>query len=354
MPLLPCDIKTFLAPFKLLANKHALSPMYKSLELSENMVRGCSNFGMLEVTMNLGIEGTMYVDASTFLAIIDSIPQDQELILADDNGVLLWACGSAKGKLALAVIENMPTIARRNKPDAWTTPAELADILELGALSCDSNTLASVGMHGVVLDNRGGALAVRTSDNITIASAELPGVSIPKAPDMVTMAPEAAALLAKVIRPGGKLEIDDTSIYYRDDGCRLVLKQVAALKHDLAEVLGNFSEAELVAPVPRDRIMAFIKRVGALTESRKSLYVELHAQAGQLALSFAEAQAGSDEYYLIEGLKLPAELSIKLDAGRLARALASIDEVVLDHVGKGAVVFHGKKPEFTYMVAGRA
>lgn len=350
MPLFPRDVKEFLAPFKILSNKNAMSAMYKSLELAPDYVRGCSKYGILEVVMKLGIDEVMHVNAATFIAVIDSLPAEEDLELANVDGVLLWACGSAKGKIALMAVEAMPEITRRNRPDGWPVTAGFAEGLRLGAISCDSASLASVGMHGVIIDNRG-SLSIRTSDNITVSSCEVGG-KIPAAPEVITIDPEAAGLLASIITKDGILEFDAISVYYRDAGCKLLLKQVASLKHDLAKIMRNFEKQELVAEIPRDRITSFIKRTAALSESKKGVYVTLHAESGQLALSFSEAQAGSDEYYLVDGLQIPDGLEIKIEASKLARALAHVEEVVLDHVDKGAVIFRGKSPAYTYMVSG--
>lgn len=351
MPLLPRDLKEFLAPFKILGNRHALSPMYKCLEISEHAVKGCSNVGVLEVVCSLGLDKTVYVDTSTFLSIIDSLPQEQELVLADMDGLLVWSCGSAKGKLALVVIDGMPVINRPKRNDSWDVPAPFAAALKLGAMSCDGTTLTS-GMNGVCIDNRHEYLEVYTSDNVTVSCVTLADTHIEGAPELITISADAAELLAFVISKGGVLDVNETSVYYHDAGCRLLLKQVTPLKHDLAAVLANFSKCDVVAAIPNDRITSFIKRTAALSETKKTTHVTLHADHGQLALSFAESLAGSDEYYLVEGLVIPDLLEIKLDANKLARALSHVDEVVLDHVGKGAVIFRGLNPEFMYMIAG--
>jgi hypothetical protein len=350
--LLPQHLKEFLSPFRILCNRHALSPVYRSLELSPSKVVGAASYGILEVNLKLGLTDTIYIDAVTFLAVIDSLPQEEEFVLLHDQGVLNWTCGSAKGKLALVAIEDMPKISRVPRRPAWAPPALLGPALERGALSCGSNTLASVGLHGIVLDNRLG-LTILSSDNTTLAACKLPGGPIPNAPDIMTIAPDAAALLAQVLGAEGRLECDETSLFYYDGGCKLLLKQVAPLKHDLAAVLKNFSESKIVAPIPEDRISFFLKRAAALSESRKHSYVTLHAMAGQLALSFTENAAASEEYYLVDGLDVGEGLRIVLDAAKLARALAHVSDVTLDYVGRGCVIFRGKEPDFMYMIGGK-
>jgi DNA polymerase III sliding clamp (beta) subunit (PCNA family) len=359
MPLLPRDIKEFLAPFKQLINRNALAPVYRCLALHPAYVRGCSAYGIMEAQMQLGLSAAIYVDALTFIGIVESLPPDEELILDTADGALLWGCGKAKGRLALLSVDNMPALPAA-RPDApqWQPSKDFSGALRKGAVSCNSASLASTGMHGVVLDSRSGLLLVTSSDNITVSACMVEvdiGDDHPLArmPRLVTISPDACALLSSVVSPAGKLEMDATSVIYREEGLALVLKQVDPLKHDLLALLDNYAEAEITAPIPPERIAAFVKRVTALSENKKNLSVALHAQNGQIALAFSEAVAMSDEYFLVDGLKVEGEMQIHLDASRLARALSDVDTIVLDYMKRGAVLFRGDGGAFQYLVGGR-
>lgn len=362
MPLRSSDIKELLAPVKLLANKHALSAVYRTLELSHSMVRACASYGTIEIDMQLGIptDQVYYVDAMTFLAVVDSLAAQEDLKLVRDKEALKWSCGSATGRLALAAIDQMPGIGEYPEGDPLLIPDGLKQALELGALSCDSMSLASMGMHGVVLDTRNESfyqLDIYSSDNITVSYSSIPRSETDVWPELITLTPPAAELLAEVLNKNGGLMFTDTSLYYWDEGTRLRLSLAAPLKHDLAKVVSQYAETEKNVALPTDGIAAFIKRVNALAESKKDSAVTLYAMDGQLALSFSENIAASDEYFLVKDLSIPeGQLEIRLDATRLARALAHVELVALDHVERNTIVFRGGADalvSFQYLVAGK-
>jgi hypothetical protein len=134
-----------------------------------------------------------------------------------------------------------------------------------------------------------------------------------------------------------------------------MLKTVPMIKHDIATVVGKFIEKDdTVAPIPPDRIKAFIKRAGALAESRKSTFVSLGAYDGHLSISFAEGTTSSDEYYLVDEHKVPDMAEVKLDANKLARALERVDELVMDYMGDHVLVLRNNDTGFCYIISGRA
>jgi hypothetical protein len=354
MPLIVDDAKELLAPFKKFCNKQALSAVYRTLRITPDRVTAASANGLLEVLCELGLEAEALVDATAFLALLDSLPSTEELALSVDKSVLQWTCGSAKGRLALAALENLPTLGKMGKP-TWQPPVGFIDLLRAGGLSCQASTLASVGMHGVSLHFDEEAVRACSSDNLSISMAtlEIEGLPPGLSGDPLTFAPEATTLLADLIAEDGAILFRDDYIYYRDAGTRLLLKQIAPLKHDLVKGASRFAGRKLLATIPKERISAFIKRATSLSEAKRNSTVTLRAEHGQLSLEFSENTAASDEYYLVDGLALADELEIKVDAVRLSRALAYVDRVALDHVGEGALIFIGEDPDFVYSIAGK-
>ena len=350
-------VASALSLFGFMANKNGLSPSYRCLQITPTQVCGCSVFGIMERSIMLGITDTIYVDASAFLSVVASLPGEEELTLAHENGVLSWTCGTTKGKLAAMAAVTMPKITHRIKPDdAWKPTDNFVDVLELGGIACGSEALRTIDMWGVCIDNTGDETVVYASDNSTISVCSL-GAKLDKAPDIVTLRPDAVALLVKAIDPTeGALYFDKEQLLYKEPSLRISIKYVPPLKQDIMGVVEGFSANDIAVPLPRDRVLSFLKRVLALAENRRNMYVEFSATEGRVVLSFAEGLAAADEYYLVDGLQMPDLPAVKLDAARISRALGHADKIVLNHVEEGVITFQGMgdAPFFTYIISGRA
>jgi hypothetical protein len=354
------DLAAMLAPFKLLANKNQLSATYRALELGHsrvgNVIRGASRFGMLEIHGDFGIpEGaSIYVDASSFIAIIGSLPAGEEVGFSlEDGGALAWICGSAKGRMALMQIKEMPAISHGNGQNAWHPTAEFVDALRLGMLSCGSESLASIGSYGIVIDTRED-LCIYSSDNTTISVAFLLDAKV-EGPEMLTFSPEALALLAAVIDPTNdkaKIEFEEQGIYYRDGTRRCLIKQIAPLKVDISAILDKYATQDYVVEVPTERVQAFIKRIAAMAENKKSTIIKIGASRGKLNMSFADGMASSEEYYLVDELEVPDMKPVDIDASKLGRALAHTSHIILDHIDRQVVILQGSDPVFQYVISG--
>jgi hypothetical protein len=371
--MLSTDLARAIAPFRQMMNKGALSPTYRSLRLEADIIYGCSNYAVLEVKVDLGIDGaSVCVDASSFLAIIASLPDKQEITLSVEDSVLLWKCGQAKGRLAVLPEINIPLIhkvadrtilSRPAKRGAWTPTPPFREALELGAISAGSDSYASAGLYGIVIDNRE-KLRIYASDSATISDAIVLDEPLKGCPDIVTISPEGAELLHALLRDKkATVEFDDKSIFVRGADFQCIIKQVAPLKKDISKILENFSAAETVAEIPADRVAAFIKRVAAISENKKTTHVTIAASAGQMTMAFVEGTAAADEYYLVDGLAdLPDLPEVLVDGGKMARALSHCTEIVLDHVERALIILRGlgeaqnaagEVCEFTYLISGR-
>ena len=340
-----------LAPFALMINKNALSQTYKVLEVHPERIRSASAFGILEANISLGLSKPFVVDALSFIAIIKSLPDREPVELEIKGETLHWSAGMATGKLALIKCDKLPTIedVYVNPGEAVDVPANFVNGLQLGGLSCGDNSLASAGIFGVVLDNRTN-LMVYSSDDITISSSEI-GESIGEFPEQIALSPDAVAALTAVLGKDAAIAVDEKMVCALSGDYQMLLKTVPPLKHDIAKIREPFTACQHVAKLDPDRINAFIKRTTALAESSRHAYVEIAAAQGAISLSFTEDKAASEEYYLAEGLEVPELPPIKVQAARMAKALAHADSLVLDHIGKSVLVLTGKN--FSYMMTGK-
>ena len=168
------ELATQIAPFKKLNSKGSLSAAYRSLCFTKDKVRACSNAAILDAKMKHGIGEETFVDTTSFLAVVDSLPEKHDIEFTVEEGVLHWKCGPARGKLATLSIDNMPEIPKKKRNGGWTPVKQFATVLELGGLSCGSAAATSTGMYGIVLDNRDD-FCVYASDDVTISACFLHG-----------------------------------------------------------------------------------------------------------------------------------------------------------------------------------
>ncbi len=363
--MLSTDFIKLLAPFKQLSNKNALSITYRSLELADNAIRGAARQGMLEVFGEWGFpEGPpIYVDATAFIAIIGSLPSNQEVEFnLEDGGVLSWSCAAAKGRLALLKIPEMPRISHASMFDdapgyepGWRPTGEFVEALRLGMLSCGNESLATIGAYGVVLDTSGD-LAIYSSDNTTVSAAFMPEGDKLEGPPILTFSPEALNVLAAVIDPQDEfanLFLEEGGIFYEDSNRRCLIKQIAPLKVDINSIFEAYQASDIMIELPTERIQAFIKRVAAISDN-KTTSILLGASKGRLNLSFSDGLASSEEYHLVDELEVPDLPPIELDAVKLGRALAHCSHIMLDHIDRRVVILQGNDPLFQYIISGKS
>lgn len=349
------ELRDALLLFRPVVSKTALSPTYRSLELGAGFIRGCSPWAQLEVKADLDLETPVVVDGQALMAVAAYLPDRAEVAVEATENALSWSCGSAKGRLATLPGVRMPVIDRKPSWPGWAPPNELRRALHLGSISAASDSLAQAGMYGVVLDLRD-RIAVGSCDGTTISFADIPVYddTLTHAPELVVVSPEAAGLFSALLRDkSGKVWLDDKAVFYKSDTTRALIKQVPHLRNDLTTMLERYADDAIVAPLARDRLTAFIKRVGAMAADKKASAVGISASEGRLNLTFLEGATSSEEYYLVD--EIPDMPEVQIDAVKTARALQYVEEIVLDHLAKHVVVMRGEGDgvTFSYLISGR-
>lgn len=340
-----------LAPFRHITSRTALAPAYRAIELGPERVKACASFAVLEAHLNIGVSDTVFVDAITFLSIVQSLPPQSDFVLTTSDGSLQWECGPARGKLALMNTVDTPEIAPsvRSRQRHRTTKA-LATALERGSVSCDNTALGAIGIYGVVMHSNQGVPLICSTDNTTVSSCttDMPLAGLP---ETATFPPPGADLLAAVIDDTGTLEFDQQGMVYRSATIDCMVRQVPKLKTDIRDVLTQFGDDNITSAIPQERIRAFLMRAKALTENKSHARVLLGAINGSITLSFAEGTATSDEYILADELDgCPDIVPVALPVDKVARALSYIDSIVLDYIERGVIIFQGGA--FRYLVSG--
>lgn len=365
------ELAKALAPFAALANKHAMSPIYKALEISADTIRGCAPWGILEVSIDIGTKNTFWVDANQFIGIVKTLPAD-EFTFELSNTTLSWQSGRAKGKLALLSALDIPQADWEGLLAHWIEPnafPDFATAVQLGGLSASRDAgMSSAGVSGVAFtwipdpnNDPGGDMYITSSDNVTMSLCLTRIEGLANWPSNVVINTEAAAMLVTILKMaptkvGAFLDFTDKSVTVAAGDFRLMVRNAPPMKHDLLELCSHYTHETVVAELPKESVKRFVARATALAEAKAHTHVTLSVQDGAMALAFSEGGAQADEHYLAEGLGADTSMpDVHLDATRLARALSYTDHIAFDDIGRSVITLFniaGKSPEFSYLING--
>jgi hypothetical protein len=345
-----------LALFGSVADKHALSKQYRALALGPRGARACAPFGMIKAALDLGLDHEINVDATDFIATLRSLA-DAEFKMGNDNNALRWTCGPhQRGHFTLmsdSAIE-VPDFEYQDEVLDCCLGVEFGEALELGGLACGTGAMRSLGLYGVQLKNIDDKAYAFASDVATLSACCLgPAIQIDAGDGVITLKPEAAAVLASLIRRDGQafLGSNASSLYCMTPQAELLLNQNAPLRHDIASIMQKFNRSEVKLPLFREAIAAFLKRVDALAAGQNA-EVEIAVADGKARLSFSEATGSTEEYYVVQGGPRVTVAPIRLEAHRLAHALAHADYLVFDYISAQNLILRGPS-EFAFGISGK-
>jgi len=379
------ELAKILAPFGLLANKHAMSLVYKTLEITADTIRGCAPWGILEVSAEIGIKDTVYIDATQFVNMVKTLPV-AEITFEQTATTLSWECrsetASAEGKFALLGKVDIPTHDwEATATEKANTAAEFIEALQLGALCARRDiSMASSGVNGVSLTweeaddkTHEGLVYITSSDNITMSVATTVIDGAAHWPSNIVINTDAATMLGTILsipakqegskddaKPttGAFLDIQEKCIiaYTGDLNFRLMVRATQPFQHDILALTKEFPREEITTKMPTDTVKRFIARATGAAEAKAHTQVGIMASSKGLRLSFSEGTVASAEDYKLTDLTLPDDFPvIRLDALKLARALGHADMLALDAFDRGVLSLFtskGRAPEFAYLING--
>lgn len=365
------ELAAALAPFAILANKHAMSPTYKALEIGPDCIRGCSPWGILELDIEIGTSETFWVDAAQLIGVVKTLSGEIAFTVAGTT--LTWECGSAKGKLSLLTKIEIPEADWDGIMAIIDTPnveAPMPEALSLGSLSASrdmglsSNGVAGVSLHWGPLEEgvEVGTLFVVSSDAVTMSVASIEMIGALHWPENIVIATEAAAMLSMVLRAsaassGAYLDIQEKTIVAAGGDYRLMIRSAPTFKHNVLELTKNFPHDEVTADLPKDGVKQFIARATTLAEARAHTFVRMNAINGKLLLAFSEDTTTTEEEYILDGFVVPKDFpEVRLDASRFARALGYVDKIAFDALDRSVITLFAagedRKLEFAYLING--
>jgi hypothetical protein len=347
------QLAAVLAPFALVCDTKSPVAKHRLIQVTSKKLSARTARVATDATFSLGIETPFAIDGGQLAAVVSSLPAAQELALKLSDAGLSWRCGGASGRLATLPYEEPASLPRPIPAFTAASPA-LANMFDLGAISCSGTNLSHVGLFGVVLKLDRGELWCLSSDNTTISAATvtLPGDA--HEAWEVTLAPSEAELLASLLgRASGSLAIREGVLRYGDTSMQVVVALIASLRYSVSVLFTPYREGVNVIELPREAISTFVKRAIAITASRKNAAVTVIAEHDKLTLQFAETRAQTEEVFTLAEFDVPERLAVTIDAGRLVKALRHCDELVIDHMTKRCLTFRAKDGSFFYIIAGR-
>lgn len=352
------ELKRLIAPVKLVASRSAMAPKYQALEIAPDGLKACSSFGLVDIAAELDVNQTVYVDASAFLAVVDSLPDNEAVRIVLSGTAIEWDCGNANGRLArLPTVADMPSLPEYSKGDVVADDYdanEFSQALTLGGLSCPPVSVGAASMFGVQFDNGNEEARIAATDSVTLSTYTLDPLN--GAPDRVTLSPPAAELLADVIGRAGRapqvLEFRDNTVICRSTVTSCMVNKVPPLKVDLSQILSNYTRRDHVVRLEISRVAKFVRQANALAENRRNARVMVGLQHGILSMNFNEGSADSDEHFLIGSDDDVGFAPVVLSVPKMARVMSHVTSVVLDYATDGIIILQGGG--FDYYISGRA
>jgi len=359
------DLQTLLDPLAAMQDAHAVAQVHRTLYVTPTAFYARNTYAAMDVHHTLGLPA-FAIDAEMLPSLLRTLTPTSRLTLRLDGAFLNWQSDQSKGRFATQPMEDITPL-----PEAPDTGVEcskqLVETLQLGALSCQNPALATLGMAGMSVFVHDRRLWCASSDNITIALASLPWDAPSACPTPITIG--ARALTGQGGRMGivpllasmpGRLQFGPQQIDFAGGPYRARIALMPPLSHDVWKAAAPFLTNHVIAPLNKERLAAFTRRTGTITESKVRWTVAVAISNNRITLKFAENLAEAEESYFVAMIGTAPEGEVRIDGRRigsatgLSKALQAVDELILDHVDKKLLVFRASKGGFTYLISGRS
>lgn len=335
-----------------ISNRSSITSLYRSIELSNELLRCCSEFGNLEIAMeSSGLINPILIDGTALQGVTGSLPGDSDIILTENNGKVNYRCGNAHGSLNIVISDHsIPQLTHANFP--WTPPPELANALVLASSACTAAAV-SVGLYGIVLEPEGDKLRLLSTNAVALASVVIDKGTYPTG--KITLRPPVPGVIAAFISscPNCTLDVTTEGIFIQGDWLRAHLPVSSPLEHDLKELADKYTLCAQSAPINSASVKMFIGRARALSDKNAFFLVALSVENGVLTLKHASIASTSEEVFLCEGLDTKLNYkSVEIDAEMLRVSLPFVTNAIFDYLGESKLILKGTNPEFKYVVSG--
>lgn len=349
------DLSTIVKIASNISNASSLTSLFRSIELGPNSIRCCSEFGNLEIVVEAtGLQEPCLVDTDSFMAIVSSLPQSEEVTFKPTPTKIDWVCGSAKGHLGIVQTDHkVPKLSHQNFP--WTPPPNFANALILASTACAAAAV-SFGMYGITVEPDGDVIRMMSCNTISLAATTVENKDFPTT--KITLRPPVPGIIASLLDTcpctfDFVTEGDNKGIFILGNGLMAQLPLGSNLDHDLKAISEKFTTSNHVAKINSASVKKFITRAKSLTDKKSNFLVSLKIEEGKLVLSHSAIASSTEEYFLADGL--PADITyqpVELDADMLTLPLSYVQDIVLDYLPQQQLVLKGTNPNFLYVVSG--
>jgi hypothetical protein len=336
-----------------ISNPSSLTSLYRAVELTQTSIKACSEYGNIHILAqeDCGIQKAVLLEAAALQAVVNSLPQSDDITFEEKENKVNWKCGSAKGSLNHVVSDyNVPQINHDKFP--WTPAEDFSNALLLASCACQAAAV-SLGLYGVAVEPIDGDLYLMSSNTITLAATKIVRGDFPDR--KITIRPPVPSIIATLLAscPNCTLDVCDDGIFIVGDWLMAQLPLGQPLEHNLKELADKYSEAKEVAGINTAAVKKFLTRARNLTEKQLNFTVSLKVEEGNLVLTHQGISSASEEWFLAEGLpKTTNYKPITLAADLLVIPLEFIQTVVLDYIKDDQIVLKGDNPKFSYIIGG--
>lgn len=347
-----------------ISNQSSLTSLYRSVEISKELLRCCSEFGNIEIAVpDTGLTSPILIDAAAIQAVTNSLPAGADITLTPTEGKVSWKCGTAQGTLNLVFSEHtIPQLDHASFP--WTPSEDLANALILASSACQAAAV-SVGLYGIVLEPVNDKLRLLSTNAVALASVTIDKGTFPELGDFffdptsetkkLTLRPPVPGVLATFIStcPNCTLDVTADGIFIQGDWLRAHLPVSVKLEHDLKKIADEYTGSAQVAAINNAAVKLFITRARALADKNAFFTVGVKLEAGKLILSHNSIASSSEQWFLAEGIdeKLNYE-SVNIPADMLLVSLPHVKNAIFDYLSQSKLILEGTEPSFRYVVSG--
>lgn len=352
------ELKQLLRPIQLGCEKKSVVQDFRFLQVNPKDLVLIGAMTSIRIAVDLGFTQSFSVDAAAFCGVLQFLAPSNEVEFSLDNGTLLWSSGKAKGKLATTEPKNLEAPEFNLKPKAWPsaplpTDPRIVALIQRGSISGNNNMLAGGAFAGIVLYPQKTRLTCVSSDNTTIVVTSEKIECEFEHP--VYLSQSVVPLLNDLAARTGDFHFNEKAVAFKGENITVLMNQIAPNQYDLLTTAKKFMSGETSVDLDKHSITLFTKRVSELSDRFGKAMVTLTMKNGGIQLHFSEGLVENEEFFLAEELNPDAEMSAKLGADSITKALTQADRIILDYITRQVIVFSNTSREspFTFIIAGK-
>lgn len=342
-----------------ISNPNALAALHRSVQIEDNIVRCCSDFGNVFIAIEpTGLKNPVLLNCESFLTIISSLPKEADIKFIEEAHRIKWECGVEKGHLNYVQTDDkIPDISHDSFP--WNPPKEIGRAFALAGSACESAAV-SIGLFGISVHPNGNKLQFISSNSTSLAATSIPLGDYPG--KNITIRPPIQKVIETLIDYNqAPCQFDVVSNGGKTDGIYVLGNNFAAelplgqpLDHDLKEWVEKFPPTKEVSNINSDQIKRFVARARNLSEKNSDFKIVIKIDAGRLTLTHEAIASSTEQWTLVDGLDKSVKYDpVELQGTPMLDPLENAISADFGYLKDKQLVLRGENPEFMYVVGGQ-